>query len=221
MRILIADDHNLVRDALKNYIERAESEAEVLTAATFGEALQIVENDDTLDLVILDLKMPGMHGCASIADVHAVRPRLPVAIMSGSAQPEDVTGALAHGGQGFIPKTLAGAALVSAIRLIIAGEVFVPPSMFGFGASAGVLSPSPSHDTGAANGNGLDRPALTQREREVLGHLSRGHANKEIARFLDLQEVTIKLHVRGICRKLGAKNRTQAVTRAMDVGLVR
>ena len=62
---------------------------------------------------------------------------------------------------------------------------------------------------------------MTQREREVLGHLSRGYANKEIARFLDLQEVTIKLHVRGICRKLGAKNRTQAVTRAMDAGLVR
>jgi DNA-binding NarL/FixJ family response regulator len=216
MRLLIADDHNLVRDALKNYIERFEPEADVLTAADLSEALSIVETDERLDLVILDLKMPGMRGCASIADVHALRPALAVAIMSGSAQPQDVTEALAHGGRGFIPKTMAGAALVSAIRLIMAGEVFVPPSMFGYGASPSTSS----HGNGGAPAHS-ETPALTQREREVLGHLSRGYANKEIARFLDLQEVTIKLHVRGICRKLGAKNRTQAVTRAMDAGLVR
>jgi DNA-binding NarL/FixJ family response regulator len=216
MRLLLADDHNLVRDALKNYIERLEPDAAVLTAADFTEVMDIIATDERLDLVILDLKMPGMRGCASIEDVHAVRPKLPVAIMSGSAQPQDVTGALAHGGRGFIPKTLAGAALVSAIRLIIAGEVFVPPSMFGYGSA----SAAASNDHGVAL-PASEAPALTQREREVLGHLSRGYANKEIARFLDLQEVTIKLHVRGICRKLGAKNRTQAVTRAMDVGLVR
>jgi two-component system, NarL family, nitrate/nitrite response regulator NarL len=207
MRVLLADDHNLVRDALKNYIERLEPSVEILTAESLDDALAVVERSLPLDLVILDLKMPGMLGLDGLKEMRTRLPDLPVVIMSGGASQEDVRVALDMGARGYLPKTLSGPALVSAIKLILAGERFVPFDAFG--------SPSPE----AAPPPSVVEPAaaLTQREREVLDYLKDGLSNKEIARALDLQEVTIKLHIRGICRKLGAKNRTQAALRAQEL----
>lgn len=207
MRILLADDHVLVRDALKSYIERLADDAAVLAASSFPEALAIAQREVGLDLVILDLRMPGMNGLEGLIRMREVFPRTPVVIMSGLARPQDISDAMAAGAAGFFPKTLNGAALVSAVRLVLAGERFIP---------------STDH---AANGRNADSQmedeatsSLTVREREVLDLLTKGMSNKEIARQLELQEVTIKLHVRGICRKLGAKNRTQAALRAVAIG---
>src|SRR5690606_39680833 len=139
-----------------------------------------------------------------LARMRALRPNTPTVIMSGLARPQDVNEALAAGAAGFFPKTLNGAALVSAVRLVLAGERFVP---------------SADHPVAGGGEPALDDAVagnLTRREREVLDLLTEGMSNKEIARRLDLQEVTIKLHVRGICRKLGAKNRTQAALRAVS-----
>ena len=207
MRILLADDHVLVRDALKSYIERLADDAAVIVASSFPEAFALAERDTALDLVILDLRMPGMNGLEGLTRMRGLRPSTPVVIISGLARPQDITDAMAAGAAGFFPKTLTGAALVSAVRLVLAGERFVP---------------STDHA-----GNGADGEArvedeatssLTTRERQVLDLLTKGMSNKEIARQLELQEVTIKLHVRGICRKLGAKNRTQAALRAVAIG---
>ncbi|EWY39831.1 chemotaxis protein CheY [Skermanella stibiiresistens SB22] len=202
MRILLADDHNMVRDALKSYIERLEPSAEIVSADSFTTAFHAVEEGGVLALVILDLKMPGMDGLDGLRRMRERVPDVPVVIMSGGASHEDVRTAIDLGAQGFLPKTLTGPAMVSAIRLILAGEKFVP-----FGAV----------DAPAVEPNAMDGHApLTQREREVLQYLEKGWSNKEIARALELQEVTIKLHIRGICRKLGAKNRTQAALRAQE-----
>ena len=207
MRILLADDHVLVRDALKSYIERLADDAAVLVASTFPEAFTLAQRDTSLDLVILDLRMPGMNGLEGLTRMRELHPQIPVVIMSGLARPQDIDEAMAGGAAGFFPKTLNGAALVSAVRLVLAGERFVP-----------------STDHASANSNGAPKAedeatsSLTTREREVLDLLTKGLSNKEIARLLELQEVTIKLHVRGICRKLGAKNRTQAALRAVAIG---
>jgi DNA-binding NarL/FixJ family response regulator len=206
MRVLLADDHNLVRDALKNYIERLEPSVEILTAESLGDALAVVERSQPLDLVILDLKMPGMLGLEGLKEMRTRLPDLPVVIMSGGASQEDVRAALDMGARGYLPKTLSGPAMVSAIKLILAGERFVPFDAFG--------SPSPG---AAPPPHATEAAALTQREREVLDYLKDGLSNREIARALALQEVTIKLHIRGICRKLGAKNRTQAALRAQEL----
>lgn len=206
MRVLLADDHNLVRDALKNYIERLEPSVEILTAESLDDALAVAERSQPLDLVILDLKMPGMLGLDGLKEMRTRLPGLPVVIMSGGASQEDVRTALDMGARGYLPKTLSGPALVSAIKLILAGERFVPFDAFSPSPEA---VPFPRVAEAAA--------ALTQREREVLDYLKDGLSNKEIARALDLQEVTIKLHIRGICRKLGAKNRTQAALRAQEL----
>jgi two-component system, NarL family, nitrate/nitrite response regulator NarL len=207
MRVLLADDHNLVRDALKNYIERLDPSVEILTAESLDDALAVVERSQPLDLVILDLKMPGMLGLDGLKEMRTRLPDLPVVIMSGGASREDVRTALDMGARGYLPKTLSGPALVSAIKLILAGERFVP--FDAFGSPSPEAAPSPPVIEATA--------ALTQREREVLDYLKDGLSNKEIARALDLQEVTIKLHIRGICRKLGAKNRTQAALRAQEL----
>ncbi|HSK39403.1 MAG TPA: response regulator transcription factor [Arenibaculum sp.] len=205
MRVLLADDHNLVRDALTSYVERLEPTAEVLTAESLSEAVSVAERSAVLDLVILDLRMPGMNGLQGLREMRALLPAVPVVIMSGGANQEDVRAALDLGARGFLPKTLSGPALVSAIKLILAGERFVPFDAFD------------APDEAPVSGKSEGMPLLTQREREVLGYLEKGWSNKEIARALELQEVTIKLHIRGICRKLGAKNRTQAALRAQEM----
>jgi DNA-binding NarL/FixJ family response regulator len=206
MRILLADDHVLVRDALKSYIERLADDATVFAVSSFPEALALARREVGLDLVILDFRMPGMNGLEGLIRMREVFPRTPVVIMSGLARPQDISAAMAAGAAGFFPKTLNGAALVSAVRLVLAGERFVPSA-----DHAGSGRNEPQMEDEATS-------SLTAREREVLDLLTKGMSNKEIARQLELQEVTIKLHVRGICRKLGTKNRTQAALRAVAIG---
>lgn len=205
MRILLADDHVLVRDALKSYIERLADDATVHAVSSFPEAYAVAQREAGLELIILDLRMPGMNGLEGLTRMRTLRPNTPVVIMSGLARPQDISEALDSGAAGFFPKTLNGAALVSAVRLVLAGERFVPSTDH---ALATAVEPQLDSETTGS---------LTTREREVLDLLTKGLSNKEIARQLDLQEVTIKLHVRGVCRKLGAKNRTQAALRAVAI----
>lgn len=224
MKLLLADDHTLFRDALVQYIERAEPGAEVLLAKDLPGAVEFLAAGQEPDLVLLDLKMPGMHGLEGLKSVRATYPTIPVALMSGVAEPQDVKAAMDMGAVGYFPKTLSGKALLKAIQLVLAGERFLPidretnevmPSYYNGGyPSAGGRA---SYGQGAASNGAADN--LTPRESEVLTYLLRGASNKEIAASLNLQVVTVKLHVRGICRKLGAKNRTQAALKAKELGL--
>ena len=126
MRILLADDHNMVRDALKSYIERLEPDAQIVSADSFDTAYDAVDQGGEFALIILDLRMPGMDGLNGLRRMRERLPLVPIVIMSGGASHEDVRNAIDMGAQGFLPKTLTGPALVSAIRLIMAGEKFVP-----------------------------------------------------------------------------------------------
>jgi len=208
MRILLADDHDLVRDALKSYLERDDDGVEVLPANSVPAALAILAEAGRIDIVILDFRMPGMNGLEGLARVREAAGDAPVAIMSGSASRDDIQGAMNSGAAGFLPKTLSGRSLLGAIRLIMTGERFFPASTF---TGTDIPGMEVSDETVPIN--------FTRRERDVLAYLFKGHSNKEIARALDLQEVTVKLHVRGLCRKLNAKNRTQAVLNARDLGI--
>ena len=225
MKLLLADDHTLFRDALVQFIERAEPSCEISLARDLHEAMSILEGDRDFDLVLLDFRMPGMNGVQGIRQVKKLYPDLKVAMMSGLAEQKDVEEALQSGVSAYFPKTLSGKALLSAMKDVMAGGRYVPvdyntsgilPSYFGssgynqeFGnIKSEKMLKTPKHDVN-----------LTPRETEVLSYLLQGASNKEIARDLDLQVVTVKLHVRGICRKLGAKNRTQAALIAKESGL--
>lgn len=229
MKLLLADDHTLFRDALVQYIKRADEYAEVSVAKDLHEARRLMEEDAQQDLIVLDLRMPGMNGLQGFKDLNEQYPDVPVALMSGVAEAEDVQAALDMGAVGYFPKTLSGKALLQAIQLVLAGERFIPidkntnqitPSYHDDSQRRMKYAPYTNgvHEQTSDNKNVIDFK-LTPRESEVLSYLIHGTSNKEIANALDLQVVTIKLHVRSICQKLDVKNRTQAALKAREHGL--
>ncbi len=201
MRVLLADDHDLLRDTLAMFLEH-EGDIAVSSAATFGEAREAVARGPRFDLVLLDLNMPGMDGIEGIRRMRAMPDAPPVALISGQVNADAVGQALAAGASGFVPKTLSARSLVHAIRLMAMGERFVPVECL----------TAPRRDLAA----GL---RLSEREIEVLRGLSIGLANKEIARRIQLSEATVKLHVKTLYRKLGVANRTQAAITAREAGI--
>lgn len=205
MDILLADDHDLVRDAIGALLQNDDASIRVETVENLPKVLEKLRQGQTYDVIILDLKMPGMNGLSGIGKVQSLCKDIPIIIMSGNASKQDVHTALELGARGFVPKTLAGKSLVSAVKLVASGESYVPTD---------VLTGNQT-----ANVDGL-RSALTKREMEVLSQLRRGHSNKEIARLLDISEATVKLHVRSLSDKFEAKNRTDIVIQAIDAGIV-
>lgn len=222
MKLLIADDHVLFRDALVQYIERADPMSSITLAKDFHQALDILEQNPHQNLVLLDLRMPGMNGLNGFKIMKERFPNVRVALMSGLAEPEDVEEALKIGAVGYFPKTMSGKALLSAIQQVISGKIYIPEGKCGekfmpsYYADDVDIKPK-SH---SSNVRSLESLHLTPRETEVLSFLVEGASNKDIARALNLQVVTVKLHVRGICRKMGAKNRTQAALMGKDIGVV-
>jgi DNA-binding NarL/FixJ family response regulator len=200
MRILLADDHDLVRETIAAFL-RGEGMADVVTVASLDEAVEAARDTGSFDLALLDYDMPGMDGLAGLQRMREANEGQPVAILSGTAKPSVAHEAIDGGAAGFLPKTLGAKSMVSAIRFMAAGEVYVP---FGFMQQAEPKT--------VAN--------LTERETQVLKGLCEGKSNKEIGRDVDLAEVTVKLHVKTLCRKLDAKNRTQAAMIAKERRLV-
>ena len=209
MHILIADDHSLVRDGLKPFLSELAEGVGILDAGTLDDALKVAETVDDLGLVLLDLRMPGMNGFQGIARMREAHPDIRLVILSGHVERDDVLAAIQHGANGYIPKTISGASLINALRLVLAGETYLPTSIL-------LESGSSSSERKPASATPL--AGLSGREREILGYLIEGQTNKEIARKLDLQEITIKIHLRNVYRKIGAVNRAQAVRIAMSAG---
>jgi len=197
LRILLADDHTLFAEAFKTLVERDDAGSTVDIRANLAEAHRALAAATSYDLTLLDLAMPGMDGHAGISRTLAAFPRIPLVIISGTAEPEDARAAIRLGARGFVPKTLTGRVIVAALRLVANGGTYLPPEY----AIAEAQPP-------AAEGR---RPAgLTPKEETVLRELAAGRSNKEIGRVMGLQEITIKLHVRNIFRKLGVRNRVEA-----------
>ncbi|TNC61404.1 response regulator [Rubellimicrobium roseum] len=200
MRILLADDHDLVRETIAAFL-RHEGLGEVVTAGSLSEAVELTRKASGFDLVLLDLVMPGMQGLEGLARMVEVNQGRPVALLSGSASSQTVERALGLGAAGFVPKTLGAQAMMAAVRLMAAGEVFVP---YGLTASSA-----------------LDRDtSLNAREMDVLRGICAGKPNKGIAADLGLQEATVKLYAKSLNRKLGARNRAHAAMIGRDRGLV-
>ena len=208
LRILLADDHRLVRENLSAFLEMMEKDVRVFQAANFKEAEAIATRQPDLDVIILDLMMPGMNDLSGVSTMRGLRPDVPLAILSGSTRPEHIKGALDLGAKGFIPKTIGGQALLSVLRLILSGDTYIPPIAL----------------SAERQGDGQDRGPyddLTAREKEVLNLLIDGDTNKRIAKELEIQEVTVKVHLQKVFKKLGVSNRTEAVSKALGKGWIR
>ncbi|MEL6582639.1 MAG: response regulator transcription factor [Pseudomonadota bacterium] len=204
MRILIADDHDLVRETLSAFLS-VEGGFDVTLAEDLSAARDKIEVDGPFDLVLLDYGMPGMDGLNGLSIAMEVNGGKPVALMSGIAPKAVAQEAVDAGAAGFLPKTIAAKSLVNAVRFMCMGETYIPHDFL-----TQAEDEAEQHPLAAK---------LSEREIEVLGGLCRGLSNKEIARELDLQEVTVKLHVKTLSRKLEARNRTHAAMIGKEAGL--
>lgn len=229
MKIILADDHTLFQDTMVEYIKRSDIDAEVITCPDAQSVEEYLKNDDDVQLIMLDLRMPGMDDYLGLRNVREYYPEIPVVIMSGLAEKGDIDVAMELGASGYFSKTLSGSQMLEGIARILAGEIFVSTGEDGeympsYQAPEGFKSSQSALQSDAEKKGSVvsiaDNIHLTPRETEVLQFLAQGAANKDIARELGLEVVTIKLHVRGVCRKLNAKNRTQAVLNAQQCGLV-
>jgi len=208
MKVLIADDHPVLREGLAALIRQTEPGAEVLLAQDAASALQIAAARADLEIVILDLRMPGAGGHELLAALGRARPDLPVMVLSASEDPRDARQALAKGALGYVPKSASRQTLMAAIRLVLNGDVYVPPLL---------LNEAPA--AAAANQPGAAR-LLTARQVEVLRRLGDGQSNSRIAQDLALSEKTVKSHVTAIFRALNVISRTQAAAAGRAAGLI-
>ena len=211
MDILLADDHALVRDGLVPFLQRVTPDARVLEAGSFDEALLKARASTALGLAILDLNMPGMDGLNGLTAMRCEFPAVPVVILSGSTHPADAFHSIESGANGFIPKTMRGETIIGVLRLVLSGEKYVPPFLFDYKESLPRKDAEPAKDGPLA--------VLSPRELDILAMIVDGAPNKVIARALDLQEVTVKAHLRNIFRKIEVSNRTEAARTAIMAGL--
>ena len=204
-RLLIADDHDLVRETLACFISK-ETGAEVIQSRTLQETLDLIRTKGPFDLLLLDLTMPGMTMPTGLSESIAANSPQPVAILTGTTSTEIEYSCIMDGAAGFLSKSLTPDDLVIAIRAILDGNYTriedLPPRVAG--------TAQPVRKT----------PLLTQRERDVLKGLCDGKTNKEIANDLNVQVVTVKLHIKTLSRKLDARNRTHAAMLARELHLI-
>lgn len=206
MQILIIDDHSLFRDGVSLVLNQLNAQVNILHAADYDHAFEQLADTSVVDLVLLDLNLPGRDGFAVLDTLRRRFPLLPVVIVSASNQRKDVQRALQCGAMGYIPKESNAQVMLSALHLVLAGGIYMPPGLMHEEVTQHAI---PARKT----------CGLTDRQYEVLLLLVEGDSNKEIARQLGLAEPTIKMHVTAILKALGASNRTQAVRKAEQLGI--
>jgi DNA-binding NarL/FixJ family response regulator len=201
--LLIADDHPLFRGALREAVNGLFDRADIAEAGTFEEVTELLERGGDVDLILLDLRMPGVRGFSGLMYLRAQYPSLPIVVVSANDDPAVIRRCMEFGASGFIPKTLGVEALRQAVAQVLRGEVWTPPDV------------DLQRDTDVESAAVIARLAtLTPQQVRVLMMLSGGLLNKQIAYELGVSEATVKAHVSAILQKLGVESRTQAVIAA-------
>ena len=214
MKYLIVDDHALITGALSLMLEDRDPEAEVHTAATAREALDLVNREGDADLLILDLSMPDVTGTELMEEIVRMQPMLKILVVSGLADQESIMRVLQLGAAGFVPKSLDTEMLGNAIDFVLKGGVFIPSKLLAESQRVGFFTRTAAHLKSSA-----EEPVhLTERQKDVLALLAQGAPIKRICRELDLSEGTVKTHVAAIYRAFGASNRTEALLAARRAG---
>lgn len=208
VKILVVDDHALVREGLCQVLKGLDEDVEVLQAPDCNQAFKLADLHPDFDLVLLDFHLPDMNGLEALGVLGKSHPELPVVILSGSYNLQIVRKVMKSGAAGFIAKSGVSTELLSALKLVLAGEVYSPTDL---------LLSMAAPPQGQPNDEEPSLP-LTTRQEEVLQLLMDGLANKEISRVLNLSAETTKNHVTAVLRHFGVKTRVQAVIAATDQG---
>lgn len=212
LKVLVIDDHPLVQEGVAAALEALGHDVDVIAAADSEQGLAAAAANPDIDLVLLDLALPGMSGLGVISALHQRFPSLPVVVLSAMEDPENIRSAISAGAMGFVPKSAQTRVLIEALQQVLEGNLSVPGTLGSAGVSAGGGT--------AGTGNEPDVALLTLRQLEVLSRLCQGKTNKQIATELGLSEKTVKAHVTAIFKVLGVVNRTQAVLVARRIGMI-
>ncbi|MEG3620017.1 response regulator transcription factor [Magnetovibrio sp. PR-2] len=204
MKILLVDDHKLVRAGLVLVLKQMEEGIELIEAGTGREAIETAGAHPDINLILMDLDLPEGSGLDALSAINAANPNMAVVILSAMEDQAMVSRAMELGARGFIPKSATGEVMLNSLRLVLSGGVCLPP---GYGDNA-------------QTDGGDDMPNLTQRQMEVLRFMAQGNSNKEIARELGISENTVRVHISAIISALDATNRTEAAYSAMRLGLI-
>lgn len=210
MKLMIVDDHALVRQGVSALFEREAPDTELLQARDSAEGLKLAIAHDDLDAVFLDLSMPGMDGMDALREFGRLRPALPLIVLTAADDPTLARRAFAAGALGYVPKSASAETLLTALTLVLRGETFVPS----------LVLRTPQAETPAQAAPPLSAGDLTERQSQVLRHLGEGLSNKAIAYRMGITEKTIKAHMTGVLRALDASDRGQAVQSARAAGLI-
>lgn len=212
MKLLVVDDHPVFRDGMAALLKQAAEDTVVLQAPECATAFALTETHPDIDAVFCDLMMPGLTGDMAVREFGRRRPDLPVILLSSSENPSDVRRALNAGALGYIPKSASAQTLLSALKLVLSGNIYVPPLM------AQAVDVAALH--GIPQPPDLALAELTERQIDVLKLLSDGLSNRDISTRLGIAEKTVKAHVAAIFRTLNVVNRTQAANAAREARLI-
>jgi DNA-binding NarL/FixJ family response regulator len=216
LKALIIDDHPMVQDGLELMLRRLDSDIEIIKFRNLSESA--AEFHEKIDLILYDAMLPdrtATENFDALRTLHRKNPDTAIIVVTALRDPACASWALEAGARAYILKTFTSGIILGAIRLVLAGGVYVPPELFdaNLNDASGLILSDPSSSTEESG------PSLTRRQRDVLTLLSQGYSNKKIARELNITEGTIKIHVAAIFKALNVTNRTQAVIAANRLGL--
>ena len=224
MKILLADDHALIRSGLRNELADLDAVVQFVEAWDAESLQRTFDANDDLDLALVDLAMPGMEGARTIGELRQCHPTVPIVVLSGADPASDARAVLRAGAAGFIPKTAMAEVTLEAIRLVLAGGRYLPPELMQL-LDAGDTAPAATYPV-TGRGAAARQPGtrgrldlLSQRQREVFALLAKGLSNKMIARQLNITEGTVKSHVATIFDVLNVRNRVSAVAAAQEASV--
>ncbi len=216
LQVLLADDHALFRDGMRYVLQQLSDQVDIICAGDFANTLKQAEANPGIDLALVDLNMPGSDGVTSIRIFHQRFPGIPLVVVSGSDQRSEIEWIMEYGAMGFISKMSSGKEMVSALRIVLNGDVYFPPQLLG-------NAPVIRADNNVADEKSSLHPnkhGLTKRQLEAMQYLSEGLTNKEIAMRMNLAEGTIKVHVAAAYQVLQVGSRLDAVRKAQKLGLI-
>lgn len=212
MKLLLIEDHKLLRDSLKEYLGRTRPDIEFHEASSLEDGLKQLSKKSDLELILLDLNLPDSSGLSGIDIIKKSYPKIRVVILSANNDSKVILKAIDLGAVGYIPKDLSGRVFVRALDLIMEGEIFIPSKALEE-VGSDTKGQHKKEETLASDKN------LTARESQVLELLVLGKTNKEISNLLDIKQVTVSYHLKGLFRKFEAKNRTEVAAKALQLGL--